>query len=315
MENKHQIWKSLVSIKKSIKAGISVLNCLILGKSHRYCMEWIENFYWIKELDNIKDATIKDIRYDTDFQVILIAIFPLYDTTVKAIHKELELPEKDDPSVDERFSAVKSLMEKKQFKNLSKALNHLTHLLSIQLESKNMRIYPKTFFHVMIQCCEYFLTIQDIIEYNDDTEVLPPSSKKSKYVKESIVNLYMGLIVSIAKNDYLKMFMETLFQISSNISESKIRRKSAQFWITRILDSFQYYKEFCKLDSAIHPVLQTTATLEVREIYDKKLNADLKEIIIFVGTHLLPSTLKYSKEFYLQVFNSVDDQSRSICIR
>ena len=278
-------------------------------------MEWIENFYWITELNNIKDATIKDIRYDTDFQVILIAIFPLYDTTVKAIHKDISLPEKDEASVDERLTAVKSLMEKKQLKNLSKTLNHLTHMLSIQLESKNMRIYPKTFFHVMIQCCEYFLTIQDVIEYNDDIDISPPASKRSKYVKESIVNLYNGLIVSIAKNDYLKMFTETLFQISSNTSENELKRKSAQFWITRILDSFQFYKEFCNLDNAIHPILQTNATEEVRTIYDKKLNADLKEVIVFVGTHLLPSTLKYSKEFFLQVFNSVDDQSRSICIR
>ena len=278
-------------------------------------MEWIENFYWITELNNIKDATIKDIRYDTDFQVILIAIFPLYDTTVKAIHKDITLPEKAEPSFDERLCAVKSLMEKKQLKNLSKALNYLTHMLSIQLESKNMRIYPKTFFHVMIQCCEYFLTIQDVIEYNDDIDASPPTSKRSKYVKESIVNLYMGLIVSIAKNDYLKMFTETLFQISSNTSENELKRKSAQFWITRILDSFQYYKDFCNLDNAIHPILQTAVTEEIREIFDRKLNADLKEVIIFVGTQLLPSTLKYSKEFFLQVFNSVDDQSRSICIR
>ena len=320
----------LVDLRHLCSHGKQLPNVEVFRKSHRYCLDWIKRYFWENELKNVSDATLKHIRYDETMGEKLKTIFPFYDTLAELLHKNVadfqDLTVND--SMKARWPTLEKFMRQKKLKSFRQAFNFLTSILKKIIESKMMSQNPRTFFYEMFECCDYFMQASEssdiatnglILSEEDDDEEdekteaegSPPKRKKTK--PTTIVNLFQHLVWQIAKHDYLKMFLDMLYQISMNESEDSKRRTAARFWITITLGSFRYYQRYCKF-SPDNPILQTKITPEVKNIYSYQLDADLKKVFIFVGTQLLPSSLKYSREFYIQVLNNVDANNEAICV-
>lgn len=298
--------------------------CLeVFRKSHRYCLEWIRKFFWESELKNVTDATSKDIRFDETMADGLKEKFSLFDMCAELLHKNIvffdDLTKED--SVSLRWPTINQFMKEKKVRNFRQGLTSLTEALTRIIESKPMQHNPRTFFHEMLERCGHFMNAADYIDKdnsgvdvdNEDDDNDTPPAKRRKRKAVSIVNLYQNIIWQIAKNDYLKLFLDMLYQLSLNESEDANRRASARFWITIILRSLRYYQRYCEF-SKNGAILQKKITDDIRNIYSYQFDADLKLTIIFVGTQMLPHSLKYSKEFFVQVLNNVDENNVSVCI-
>lgn len=321
----------LIDLRHLCSHGKQLPSLEIFRKSHRYCFNWIQKYFWENELKNIANASSRDIRFDETLGEKASIIFSYYDTLAELLHKKFVKVQ--DLTVNETkmkgWPSLKQFMKEKKFENFRQTFNHLTQILSRIIDSKLMNQNPRTFFHEMLEKCDYFMqasemsddknvTISEDEEYGEiedessnESEEAPVKRRKRKNI--SIVSLYQQLIWQIAKHDHLKLFLDMLYQISLNESEETGRRIAARFWITIILRSFSYYQKYCKF-SKDNAILQRKITGEVRKVYSYQLDADLKKVFIFVGTQLLPTSLKYSREFYIHLLNNIDEESEAICL-
>lgn len=315
----------LVDLRHLCSHGKQLPSVEVFRKTHRYCLDWIKTYFWETELKNVTDATSKDIRYDEELGEKLKNIFPIYDKLAELLHKDVVKFE--DPTakatIRQQWPTLEKFMKEKKLNSFRQAFNFLTSAFTRIIESKTMNQNPRTFFHEMFECCDYFMQASESsdVETNELSEEdgsetgndESPQKKRKKFEPKTIVNLYQQIVWQIAKHDHLKLFLDMLYQISMNESEKSSRRTAARFWITITLGSFSYYQRYCQF-SKENPILQTKITAEVKNIYSYQLDADLKKIFIFVGTQLLPSSLKYSREFYIQVLNNIDTDNEAICV-
>lgn len=316
----------LIDLRHLCSHGKQLPSLEVFRKSHRYCLGWIKKFYWESELLNISDATAKEIRVDATLTSKLQAILPLYDTLAELIHKNLL--NLDDPTameiIKQRAPSLEQLMKEKNMKTFRKAFKAVSNTLVQIVVSKQMRLSPSTFFHEFFHRCEFFMQVTDVSggdgsdssdendDDSDETETEESPAKRKRVEPSSAVNLLQNLVWQIAKFDHLKMYLDLLFQISSNDGEDATRRASASFWMSTTLRSFRYYQMYCEF-SKNNAIVETKVTEDVRRIYSYQLDADLRRVFIFVGSRTLPSTLKYSREFFNKFFSTVDNESVDIC--
>lgn len=313
----------LVDLRHMCAHGKQQPSLEVFRKTHRYCLNWIQKFFWEIELKNVADVTSKDIRFDEAMADDLKMNFSIYDMLVELLSKNLlnfhELTSEN--SIRQRWPSMDDFMKQNRLRNFRQAFLFCTAKLARIIESKDMIRNPRTFFHEMLERCDFFMhsvdnfgneTLEIMNEIESEDESNSSSAKRHKREPKSIVNMYQNLIWHIAKNDYLKLFLDMLHQLSLNESEDVRRRASARFWITIILGSLRYYQRYCEF-SKNGAILQNRITDDIRNIYSYQLDADLKRVVIFVGTQMLPLSIKYSREFFIQVLNNVDEENSSVC--
>lgn len=316
----------IIDLRHNFAHGKQSFNIDVNRYSHKICMKWIKEFYWDTECDNFRNVDIRDIRYNANLAEELDDTFTFYDLLAEAMLSGIrtfeELKSLSDSS-KERWPFVLEYMKEKNLKNFRQAFKYFTKILGEIIASKAMRLNPKTFFHVMLNNCDFFMKAAElsndlIIEevMTDDEEVeITPMKRPKRSRSHSIVNQFQHLIWHIAKNDYLKLLLDMLFEIYLNHSESDVRRKTAHFWIEILLKSYEYYQKYCKflkIDIMDHKKISP----ETKSVYSYQLGADLKNVIIFVGTQMLPTTLKYSNENVLHLLNTLNenDDDLKICL-
>lgn len=310
----------LVDLRHMCAHGKQQPSLEVFRKSHRYCLEWIRKFFWESEIKNVTDASSKDIRFDETMADDLKEKFSIYDMFAELLHKNIVKFEDitNEETAAQRWPTINQFMKKKKLRNFRQGFMVVTTELTRIIESKPMALNPQTFFHEMLERCYYFMHATECSDISnpdsdrDDHDDESPA-KRRKREPTWIVNLHQNLIWQIAKNDYLKLFLDMLYQLSLNESEDSRRRASARFWITIILGSMRYYQRYCEF-SKNGAILQKKITDDIRNIYSYQLDADLKIVIVFVGTQMLSHSLKYSREFFIQILNNVDENNVSVCI-
>ncbi|XP_070502588.1 uncharacterized protein [Chironomus tepperi] len=314
----------IIDLRHNFAHGRQSFNLDVQRYSHKICMKWIKEFYWDTEIDKFQDVDIRDIRYNASLAEELDDMFTFYDLLAEAMLSNIrtfdELKDLSDVS-KERWPFVIEYMKEKKLKNFRQAFKYFTKALGEIIASKQMRLNPMTFFHVMLTNCDFFmkaselskhLVIEEVMSEDEEVEITPMKRPK-KSRTHSIVNQFQTLIWHIVKNDYLKLLLDMLFQIYLNQAESKVRRKSAHFWIEIILKSYEYYQKYCefsKTDIMEHKKISP----EIKNVYSYQLGADLKNVIIFVGTQMLPTSLKYSNENVLHLLNTLNENDDDIKI-
>lgn len=307
----------LIDLRHSFAHGQQSFNLDVYRHSHQICMKWIEKFYWNREIDNIKDVDIKDIRYDANFSEKLDEMFTFYDLLAELLlknFKNFNQLQNSNETVTDRWPLVNEFMKEKKLKNFSQAFKYFTDQFDSILASKEMRLNSKTFFHVMLSKSELFMKASEMNHQNqvisdadEEYEMTPIKRPKKKKNVQSVIQIYQNLIWHIAKNDYLKQLIDVLVQIFINKGETSTRRKTAHFWIEIILKSFKYYQMYCKFTKS-NVIDQHEITEDITNIYSYQLGADLRNVLIFVGTHMLPTSLKYSYQSVLSLIHSNDNE-------
>lgn len=319
-----QLDSYLIDLRHNIAHGKQTLNPEVLVNSLEVCLQWIKGFYWDQEVKNIADVDINHLRYDAVLDEKLDSIFSFFDLLAELVQKNFrtfEQLKKSDETANDRWPTIKKYMTEKKLSNFQDALTHFKLLLIKTIESKNVRQNPRTFIHSLLTKCNHFMQVNDhsfqnllklddmIIDEDEeeDIKIVAPvkNSKKKNFKHQSIVNIYQDIVWHIVRNDHLKLFIEMLLQIYTNKGEKQSRRQSARFWITIILKSYHYFQEYCQFTKS-NAIDQTKITQDVRNVYSYQLDADLENVFIFVGTQVLPSYLKYSKDFLVDLLQHLD---------
>ncbi|KAL7029064.1 hypothetical protein ACKWTF_006085 [Chironomus riparius] len=316
----------IIDLRHNFAHGRQSFNLDVQRYSHKICMKWIKEYFWDTESDKFRDVDIRDIRYNANLAEELDDIFTFYDLLAEAMLSNIRTFEelKDLSAVSkERWPFVIEYMKEKNLKNFREAFKYFTKILGDIIASKQMRLNPTTFFHVMLTNCDFFmkasilskdLIIEEVMSDDEEVEITPMKRAK-KSNSHSIVNQFQHLIWHIAKNDYLKLLLDMLFQVYLNHAESEVRRKTAHFWIVILLKSYEFYQKYCeflKIDIMDHKKISP----ETKSVYSYQLGADLKNVIIFVETQMLPTSLKYSNENVLHLLNTLNehDDDLNICL-
>lgn len=311
----------LIDLRHTVSHGRHMPGLEVFRQSHLMCMRWIKDYYWDKEVENIRDVTIKEMNCDTEMEAKLDNIFPFYDLLADLIHKNIkDFDELEKLDKVNRWPHVKQFMQEKNLVNFKQAFKYFTNQLAGIIETRNMRVNYQTFFYSLITKCEYFINAFQNADNNpeDDEDVneevyITPVKKPKKNKHLSVVNVFQDLMWHIAKNDFLKQFLDVLFRINFNRGETPARRQAAQFWILILLRSYHYYVKYCKFNKA-SVIEQKKITHETRNIYSYQFDVDLRNVIIFVGTQMLPTSLKYSKEFVLNLLHKSNENDYGICM-
>lgn len=314
----------LIDLRHLCAHGKQLPNLEVFRKSHKYCLNWIKIFFWDAELNNVTDANIKDIRYDKDFADQLKELLTFYDVLAEISHNSIvqfdDLLQGD--KARDRWPNIDKFMKDWKMKSFRHGFKTLTTVLQKLIKSEAMAASPQTFFHEMFDRCQFFMSCTNVLETttrdSSDDDIETDSSdespaKRSRSEPSSVVNLFQDIVWQIAKHDHLKLFLDMLYQLSVNENEDATRRSSARFWLSISLSSFNYYQKYCQFSQ--DAILQKKITAGVKKVYSYQLDVDLTKVFIFVGTQLLPSSLKYSKDFFMQVLNSVDEDSEEICYK
>lgn len=300
------------------------LPCLdVFRRSHRYCLDWIKTYFWESEMKNVSDVTSIDIRYDAELSEELRQIFPFYDTLAQLLHQNIVKFTDLAPNslAKQRWPTMDSFMKKNKLLSFRHAFAFLTDALFRVIQSKRMTQNPSTFFHEMFVHCDHFMQASEssddpaVDKRDDETAAMDSTSppKRGKPQRVSIVNLYQRLIWQISRHGHLKLLLDMLCQVSFNESENPTRRTASRFWITIILKSFGYYQKYYEFSKS-NPMQQTMIDQDVREVYCYQLDADLTKVFILVGTQILPSSLKYSRDFFMNLVSSITAESDGICL-
>ncbi|CRK93075.1 CLUMA_CG006620, isoform A [Clunio marinus] len=308
----------LIDLRHLCAHGKQQVSLEVFRRSLQYCFEWIRKFYWEKEIKNISDAVAEDVCYDSVLVEKLKELFPVYDAFTKLAHNKIF--SFGDASVDDldqdQWSAINKFKNGHNFNSVLQGHNIVTLKLSKIIESSRMRLSPKTFFNEMFKWCRFLLRFNEPLDNrtdeNDGSEEESSPTKRRKRDSNTIVNLFQPLIWHLAKNDFLNEFIHHLNHISINEKDDISKRKSAQLWLMVIFESFTYYQNYCKFTNN-NGIWEKKITNDVRNIYSYQLDADLKKVFIFVGTQMLPSSLKYSRSFFTNILNNVDKENEDIC--
>lgn len=291
--NKLGIESFLIDLRHICSHGKQLPSLEVFRRSNKTCLDWIKQFFWDQELKNISDATSKEIRFDVELSEKLKEIFPFYDVLAELLHKNVvrfqDLTGND--ITKQRWPTIEKFMQQNKLKNFSRAFKFVTTQLAKIIELRAMNHNPCTFFHEMLEHCEFFMQtikveesnlLETSLEYDGDddhisSDIDESPVKRKKVETSSVINLYQPLMWQIAKHGHMKLFIDMLYQISLNESETERRRMSARFWIVIVLRSFEYYQRYCKF-SKNNTILETKISQEVRNVYSYQLDADLKKV-------------------------------------
>lgn len=298
----------------------------VFRRSMKICFDWIDNFYWKREIENVSDANAIDMRKELKITQTLQNIFILYDSLVELLHNNVLRIEDEGKSIllgRERLEKLETFFKKIETRKFHSALGMLTRSLKAILGSKQMTQNPSTFFHEMISNCPFFLTtsaednqsisLDETINFDSELDSSQDSSTNKKKARSSIVSLYQDLIWEISRQGYLKEFVRELHVINSSESEDSVRKESAGFWISTILNSFQCYQKYLEFTQESWTKAKKI-THEVRRIYTYQLDADLRKTFIFVGTQMTQSSLKYSMEYFQQMLKDLNEDNVNVLL-
>lgn len=316
----------LIDIRHMCAHGKVTPSLEVFRKSLKICFQWIHNFYWKNEIDNVSDCFSNNLGLDMEFITNLQEIFSLYDSIIELLHNNVTSIDEEGKILigKEKLARLENFMGIIKKEKFFPALKLLSQSFAKIIVSKQMSHNLDAFFHEMLTNCSYFMSTNTednqsfVTNASCDDDMNSSQDSNSKHAmkqrSESIVNLYQDLFWQIARQGYLKVFIDKLHIVRARDNEDPQRRTSAGFWIRVILNSFEYYQKylkFCKKSwTSPHKI-----TAEVKKIYSYQLDADLRKTFIFVGTQMPPTLMKYSHAFLHQLLlRELDEEDVDVCL-
>lgn len=125
----------LVDLRHLCAHGQVMPSLDVFRRTSDYCLNWLHTFYWTREVETIKNATVDDIRLKTtiEFEEKVFAMFIVYDLVTEAMYRryryvdDLNANENIQP---EQLEALKAYSATIRSTKLSVILTHITNELT-----------------------------------------------------------------------------------------------------------------------------------------------------------------------------------------
>lgn len=85
-----QIASVVVDLRHICSHGQDIPSLEMLRSTSQYCLEWLQTYYWEKQLESMRDCDLSDLRkVDTnEFDETISKIFQLYDIGIEAVFQK-----------------------------------------------------------------------------------------------------------------------------------------------------------------------------------------------------------------------------------
>lgn len=213
----------------------------IFRRTAAYCMKWLREFYWDRELNVITDASVLDVQLKRSIELesSIRQWFQLYDVATEALsvgHKTVDdlLESEQDDDIDaghiEMFQEYAESIHQKKLAFISnKAINNLAQLSSGKgRDHGNDDIFCDVLFE-----CKYFVRRSAAI-----------FDANSKDVQQKCIGIHQNLFRLFAICDFINNLFSRLLLICEDDVETIVLRKAASFWANEIATGFTVFKEF-----------------------------------------------------------------------
>lgn len=263
----------------------------VFRRSSTYCMNWLKEFYWDREVVNMSDVTGSDIqlRNNLNFENEMKKFIKIYDTTSELIYKGNTLI--DEISGSNKYSFIVTYSKKSDKPGLHVVIrNVLKDIGYLVKKEKNCQDSGHIF-------CSYLLNSKHFLT----------SAGKSN--GESLTLLHQSLFRLMASLGFVKDCFIALIEICENPHELSERCKGAAFWASKIVEASIVFKEFkqtCKNDRETDPtkfkniqsINSEVIGREIRKVY-KRLGFKGKNVLIFGDSIKKPFQLNFTKDYIL----------------
>lgn len=277
----------------------------ISRRTAAYCMNWLKEFYWDRELNVITDANANDVRLkcSLEFEESLRDCFQLYEIATEAILNGYKTVSDVLDETNLKFSN-KHLLEEFAEKNPHSKItlkfvgNKIINILADLSNHEECERHKENIF------CDNFIECKLFIKHSATIFDQQNQDDRLKFV-----NVHQNLFRLFAISDFINALFNRLVAICEDDNEMDVKRKAASFWCNEIAHGFRLFKEFknfykTKKEKKLNYDLDLTSinndvmTDDVKEIY-KKLGADTRGTLIFGDTIRRPWSLHFDRMFLM----------------
>lgn len=213
----------------------------ILRRTATYCVNWLREFYWDRELRVITDASVRDVQLKSsiDLEESIRYWFHMYDAAAGALafgYKTVndllytETRQNDAVLDDECTTMLQEFAEETHQKKLSfianKAINSLAELTTSKRRDHG---HNDIFCDVLFDCKYFVRQSAAVFDQND---------------RQKFVGIHQNLFRLFAICDFINNLFHRMLIICEDDMETIDLRKTASFWANEIATGFTVFKEF-----------------------------------------------------------------------
>lgn len=295
----------LVDLRHLCAHGQIAPSLQIFRRTADYCLNWLREFYWDRELDNITDAIVRDVHLKQTVELEQMAgkWFGIYDVATEAMIIGCKtIDDFQDPKYSDQIDAhhLAPLIELAQDVHNKKltflAIRAINELAALSTGNERDRGNVHVYGDLLINLPYFFKRSSEYYQ--------------SQLDKARFVGLHQNLFRLFAICDYINVIFVRLVEMCEDVLEDDVQRKAASFWCLEIVTGFAVFKQFkneykakkeknANFELNMAPINTEFMTDELKRIY-KKLNVNCYGTLIFGDTVRRPWALHFDRDFLLE---------------
>lgn len=213
----------LVDLRHLCSHGKDSPSLEVFRRSANYCMNWLKNFYWERELKYIQDVDVTSIKVHNTirFERNLHRLLLLYDAVTEAIHSKCETIEELQAIVTdvERRDLMREYIAQLCEQSLKKVFNCIVSDMFTATKSRVVKESASIFCEQLLKC-PYF--VKSCVKF--------PSNRVP------LVKLHERFLLEMQINGIISIFFQKCVFVSEDLHESEQNRIAAAFWADKILE-------------------------------------------------------------------------------
>ncbi|KAL5290948.1 LAS1L family protein [Megaselia abdita] len=299
-----EIASVIVDLRHISSHGQDIPSLEMLRSSSQYCLEWIQSYYWEKQLETMRDCELSDLRkVDTnEFDETITRLFRLYDIGIEAVFQKRE-----------ELNVVKNFMHKSKYELLKEysdekgGIEQVYELMDVMIQdlfayvkkSRSIKDLNDIYMAAFLKMRSFF----EIAAKITTMEQLQLAIKSTKL-----------LFTATAMNSLTENVYHTLIDVCENPSEELYKRKGSGFWANEIVKgfvAFQRLRVYCyekNIGDTKRP-LDLKGMIIAKEIQKayKKLRIDTERTLIFGDSLKRPWRLTFDREYILKRMENLNE--------
>ncbi|XP_055909683.1 uncharacterized protein LOC129944345 [Eupeodes corollae] len=233
----------VVDLRHICAHGQDMPSIEILRSASKYCLRWLEDFYWKSQSHSMQNVDIRDVRSKdtTNFEQNVWNLFQLYDAALKCCLKGDKINKKS-PRWERLLEPISdpNKFNLSPFEILGLAVKNLGNEVKRERNTMDLSdVYVDAFLQM-----RFFFTFIN--------EKLPETDEEL----ENVIQHTQGLFRMFAIYDLIEDVFRSLLAIVENNNMESQRRKAASFWANQIVlgfIAFRSCKEIYKIEKEENP--------------------------------------------------------------
>ena len=163
----------IIDIRHICSHGTETPHLEVFRKCNAYCLEWLKTHYWEKEIAQLQDVLMSDIKSLSQHahEAQVSEMFLVLDTTIEGLsmgYVNFEDVENDESWTETRKNVLKNCLVEFKSTKLMGIKNYVRDWLIKCMSTKAAKDYTRPMFRLFIQKCEFIMKTVVAVEENGE---------------------------------------------------------------------------------------------------------------------------------------------------